>query len=207
MGYWFLKTLFGPIVRLIWIKRIEGVKNIPKKGACIIAANHSSYFDFISLITVVPRRIFFLAAEKFYKSKFWWPLVKITGQIKVERENHNKQGVYDKVYATLKKRKIIGIFPEGTRSSSGKIEKTYTGVAKFALKSRVPVVPVGIFGTYEIMSRFDKRPRFKKIVEIKIGEPLTFDRYYNVEEDKKVLLEVTDKIVSKIAELSKKSVN
>lgn len=63
MGYWIVKILFGPVVRLIWVKKVKGLNNIPKKGACIIAANHSSYFDFICLMAVLPRRIHFLAAE------------------------------------------------------------------------------------------------------------------------------------------------
>ncbi len=50
--YWILKTLFGWIVKLVWIERVEGLENIPQKGAFIIAANHSSYFDFIFLVTV-----------------------------------------------------------------------------------------------------------------------------------------------------------
>ena len=70
MFYWILKKIFGPFVRLIWIKKIKGLNNFPKTGPFIIAANHSSYFDFISLIAVCPRRVYFLAAEKFYKSKF-----------------------------------------------------------------------------------------------------------------------------------------
>jgi 1-acyl-sn-glycerol-3-phosphate acyltransferase len=81
MLYWILKTLFSPFFRVIWIKRVEGLQNIPKNGACIIASNHSSYFDFLSLIAVLPRRITFLAAEKFYKNIFWYPLVAGTGQI------------------------------------------------------------------------------------------------------------------------------
>ena len=67
MIYWILKKIFGPFVKLIWIKKAEGLENVPKKGAFIIASNHSSYFDFISLIAVCPRRIYFLAGEVFFK--------------------------------------------------------------------------------------------------------------------------------------------
>jgi len=207
MAYWILKFILGPVVRMIWIKKVEGLENIPEKGGCIIAANHSSYFDFFCLVAVVPRRIYFLAAEKFYKSKFWWPFVKLTGQIKVERESHNKEEIYKKVYSILEKGGVIGIFPEGTRSSDGKIGKTYTGVAKFALRAKVPVVPVGISGTYEIMSRYDKKPKFKKIIEIIIGKPIDFKEYYNKECDEKLFREATNKIMVKIAELAEKKYN
>ena len=200
--YWILKIFFGWIVRLIWIKNAEGIDNIPKNGACIIAANHSSYFDFISLIAVSPRRIYFLAAEKFYKSKLWYPLVAGTGQIKVERGSSDKTDVYQKALGVLQKNQILGIFPEGTRSADGKIGKTFTGVAKFALEAKVPVVPVGITGTYEILSRHKKFPKFKKNISIKVGEPMYFNEYYNKKNDEIVLREITDKIMSEIIKLA-----
>ncbi len=200
--YWILKILFGWLVRLIWVEKVEGLENIPHKGAFIVAANHSSYFDFISLVAILPRRIYFLAAEKFYKSKFWYPFVAGTGQIKVDRENSDKKEVYQKVFSVLNKGDVLGIFPEGTRSPNGKIGKTFTGVAKFALEAKVPVVPVGIIGAYEVMSRHDKRPKFKKNIEIKIGEPIYFEEYYERGDGDLILREITDKIMNKIKILS-----
>jgi 1-acyl-sn-glycerol-3-phosphate acyltransferase len=202
MTYWFLKMLLGPIIRLIWVKKVEGLENIPKSGPLIIATNHSSYFDFISLIAVCPRRIYFLAAEKFYKSWFWYPIVKLTNQIRVERQEQNKEEVYKKVYSVLGKNGVIGIFPEGTRSADGKIQKTFTGVAKFAVTAKVPVLPVGVNGTYEILPRHKNFPKFRKIIKIKTGTPLVFEEYYKEEQNEKLLREVTDKIMLKIAELA-----
>ncbi len=199
--YWILKIIFGWAIRLIWIKKVEGLENVPKKGSFIVVANHSSYFDFISLIAILPRRIYFLAAEKFYKSKFWYPFVASTGQIKVDRESSDKKEVYEKVFSVLNSGKVLGIFPEGTRSVDGKVGKTYTGVAKFALGVKVPVVPVGISGTFEIMSRHDKKPKFKKNIVIKIGKPIYFEEYYNRSGDEFILREVTNKIMSEIEKL------
>ncbi len=201
MGYWIVKILFGPIVRLIWIKKVKGLNNFPKKGACIIAANHSSYFDFICLVAVLPRRVHFLAAEKFFKSFFWKPIMILTGQIKVERKKKDKLEVHHQVSKVLKEGGIIGIFPEGTRSPKGKIEKTYTGVGQFTLLNKVPVIPIGIKGTFEIMSRFDKFPRFKKNAEINIGKAITFREYYTKEYNKDLFREITDKIMDRIKKL------
>ncbi len=203
MIYWILKEVFGPFVKLIWIKRVDGLENIPKRGAFIVAANHSSYFDFLSLIAVLPRRVHFLAAEKFYKSKFWYPLVVGTGQIKVDRENPDKKEVYERVSSILKRGGILGIFPEGTRSSNGKIGKTFTGVAKFALEEKVSVIPVGIAGSYEVMSRYDKRPKFKKNINIRIGKPICFGEYYEKSRDEAVLRQITNKIIEEIENLLK----
>jgi 1-acyl-sn-glycerol-3-phosphate acyltransferase len=197
MFYWILKLLFTPLVKSIWIKKVEGLENIPKKGAYIIVANHSSYFDFFSLTAIWPKRVYFLAGEVFFEKWWWYPLVKLTGQIKVDRSSKDKTEAKQKVFSILKQEKIIGIFPEGTRSTDGKIGRTFTGIAKFALGARVPVIPVGIKGTYEVMSRYDKLPKFKKNIEIKIGEPISFEEYYEIA-DENVFFEVTNKIMEKI---------
>lgn len=202
MFYWILKILFSPFFRLIWIKKVEGLENIPQKGNYIIAANHCSYFDFFSLVAIWPKRIYFLAGEVFFQKWWWYPLVKFTSQIKVDRKNQDKEEVYSKVFSILSQKKILGIFPEGTRSPDGKIGKTYTGVAKFALKAKVPVIPVGITGTYEVLSRHDKFPKFRKNIVIKIGKPIYFDNFYGKQSDK-IFREITDKIMEEIIKLLK----
>jgi 1-acyl-sn-glycerol-3-phosphate acyltransferase len=201
MVYLILKLLFGPIARLIWIKKVEGLENVPKKGSCIIAANHSSYFDFFSLTAILPRRIYFLAGEIFFKKWWWYPLVKFTGQIKVDRNSSDKTQAKKEVLLILNQGKVVGIFPEGTRSSDGKIGKAFTGVAKFALEAKVPVVPVGISGAYETMSRHDKLPKLKKNIIIKIGKPMYFAEYYANRNDEIVLREIADKIMEEIKSL------
>lgn len=205
--YSFLRVFLAPAVRAIWIRKVEGLNNIPKSGACIIAANHSSFFDFISFIAVSPRKVYYLAAEKFFKWRMWRFLVKATGQIKVERESHDKDAVYNIAFSLLEQGKILGVFPEGTRSIDGEMHKAFTGVAKFALMAKVPVIPVGIKGTYDILPRQKRYPRFKKIIELKVGEPMVFSEYYGKENDENVLREITDRIMEKIAELADKKLN
>jgi len=200
--YWILKTIFGWLIRLIWIKKIEGLENVPEKGPFIIAANHSSYFDFISLVAVCPRRIYFLAGEVFFKKWQWRWLVESTGQIRVDRDSKDKTEVKRRAINALNRGKVLGVFPEGTRSADGKIGKTFTGVAKFALEAEVPVVPVGISGSYEVMSRHDKNPKFKKSISIKIGKPLHFEQYYGKAGDETVLRQVTDNVMEEIKKLS-----
>jgi len=206
MFYWLLKLLFAPLVGLVWIKKIEGLKNVPENGPYIIAANHCSYFDFFCLAAIWPARIYFLAGEVFFKKWWWYPLVELTGQIKVDRNSKDKTEAKQKIISILKSGKIVGIFPEGTRSADGRIGKTYTGVAKFALEAQVPVVPVGIKGTYEVMSRHDKHPKFKKNIEIRVGEPMDFKEYYNKENDENIFRKVTDKIMENVAILSEQKI-
>jgi 1-acyl-sn-glycerol-3-phosphate acyltransferase len=204
MGYSLLKFLISPLVKLIWIKRVNGLENIPRKGPIIIAANHSSYFDFICFIAVCPRKIYYLAAEKFYKSRFWRPLVRLTGQIKVERQTGDKTEAIEKANSILERGDILGIYPEGTRSADGEIHKPFIGVARFALKNKVSVVPVGIKGTFEVLPRQKSLPKFKKIVEINIGKSMDFSQYFGQEENKEVLNKITNEIMAEIADLSGK---
>lgn len=207
ISYFILRRIISPIVRLIWIREIKGLENIPKKGPVILAFNHQSYFDFISFIAVSPRNVHYLSAEKFYSgkqcSRLWKPLMRVSGQIKVDRENRDKRIVHDTVFEHLNSGKMIGIFPEGTRARlNDEMLHAFTGVAKYAIKGNVPVIPVGINGTYEVMSRFDKWPKFKKNISINIGTAISFENYKNVKMNKKGYRLLTDKIMLKIAELS-----
>lgn len=199
--YLFLKLLISPIIRLIWIKKIIGQENLPKAGPFIIAANHQSYFDFISLVCVLPFKLTFLAAEKFFASKFWRPIMEYTGQIKLERySGDSKDRATELALKVLECGKILAIFPQGTRSRSGEIEKIFTGVAKFALSAKVPVIPIGIKKTFEVMPPQAKKPKFKKIIELHIGRPMVFDSPQTPE----VYRRITNEIMVEVARLAEK---
>lgn len=201
--YFFIKLTLGTIVRLIWVKKVEGIKNIPKDGPLIIAFNHQSYFDFLCFISISPRKIHFLSAEKFFSHIFWGPLVKLTSQIKVDRLSNNKSELHKLVYEHLAHNKVIGIFPEGTRSPhENEMLLAFTGVAEFAIRGDVPVLPVGIKGTYEVMAKHNKVPKFKKVVTIHVGEQMHFNEYHHSKLDKKTFRVVTNKIMFEIAKLS-----
>jgi len=205
-AYSFIRLIFGTLVKLIWIKKVEGIENIPKTGAVIVAFNHQSFFDFLCFIAISPRKIHFLAAEKFFTNPFWYPLVKLTGQIKVDRKNHDKNDLHEIIYEHLTHDKMIGIFPEGTRSPHEKeMLKAFTGIAKFALRANVPVLPVGIKGAYEVMAKHDKKPKFKKIITIHIGELMHFDEYSQSKLNDKTHRIITDNIMIEIAKLSGKT--
>lgn len=204
-GYRFLKKTVGPIIRWIWIKEVRGLENIPKEGAVIIASNHMSYFDFLCFIVISPRNIHYLTAEKFLYSRFWRALVALTGQIVVDRTSKNKSREHQIVFSLLKQQRMFGIFPEGTRSRTGKIQKPFIGVARFATHSKAPVIPVGISGTYEIMPPSAKFPKFLKRCSINIGRPIYFHDHYQVtdenKENKKLHETITHHVMKEVAQL------
>lgn len=204
--YWFIKITLGTVVKTIWVKEVHGMENMPKEGPLIVAFNHQSFFDFLSFVSVSPRKIHFLSAEKFFSHPLWGPLVKFTGQIKVERHVHDKSLVHKIVDHHLSTNKVIGIFPEGTRSPHElDMLPAFTGVAEFALRNKVRVLPVGIKGAYEVMSKSDKKPKFKKTIEINIGKPIDFSEYHSSKMDKKTFRTVTNQIMIEISKLSMKN--
>lgn len=205
LAYLFLKIFVFPIIRLIWVGRVNGLENIPQKSGVIIASNHKSYFDFICFSAVSPRMLHYLTAAIFFKKWWWRPLVTLTGQIKVERYGSNKRKSAKQALAQavslLRQGEVIGIFPEGTRSRSGKLQKAFTGVARLALTAKVPVVPVGMIGTYKIMSPHENLPHFKKC-QIRVGESMSFEEYYGQQDNSVVLEKVTTHVMSSIAKLA-----
>ncbi len=204
-GYWVLKKIFGPMVRWIWIKEVQGLENIPKDGAVIVASNHMSYFDFFCFMAISPRNIHYLSAEKFLYSRFWRALIKLTGQVVVDRRSKDKSREHQVILSLLEQKRMFGIFPEGTRSRTGKIQKPFTGVARFAIRSQAPVVPVGVSGTYEIMPPSAKFPKFLKRCSINIGKPIYIHDHYKIaqgsEENKKLHETITHHVMKEVAQL------
>ena len=102
----------------------------------------------------------------------------------------------------MKRGNIIIIHPEGTRSNDGKLQKAKTGVARLALAAKVPILPVGLIGTFEILPKWKKIPRLSK-AKINIGKLIYFNAYYGKENDKKTIRFVTTKVMKEIAKLTK----
>ncbi|MFA6171918.1 MAG: lysophospholipid acyltransferase family protein [Patescibacteria group bacterium] len=201
--------LLMPLVRLIWIKEIKGKENLPKKGPYIIAANHQSYMDIICLMSALPDvRLTFLAAERMFSAPCLKQLMIYTGQIKVDRKAPDKNEVIAAGLEALKNNKILAIFPQGTRSRNGKIEKAFTGVARFALESGVPVIPVGIKNTYEILPHYKILPAMKKIVKIEIGQAINLSRFSNnldLKNNYRLATNVIMKGIARLAEMEYKT--
>lgn len=186
-----------------WISSVNGVENVPKYGGIVLASNHESFFDFLLLSSALKRDVSFLAAEKFFKSKTWRPLMILSGQIPINRYTTVYQGeAISRAIGLLRNGNIVGIFPEGSRSDDGELRKAYTGVARLALTAKVPIIPVGMVGTFEILPKDGKFPKLRKC-HINIGEPIYLDPYFGREYENHILRKLTDHVMHKISDLSK----
>lgn len=175
---WFCYIFLKPIVKLIWIKEIKGLENIPRSNF-ILAANHQSHWDqVITAFLCVPRKFTYLGQidkytgfEGFLRDFFY----KIAGVIPIHRYNErSKKEAMEKCIGRLKKGEILIMYPEGTRSKDGKIGEGKIGIAKLYLQTKIPILPVAIKGNFEIMPVGKFFPAFKKIVKINVGKPLEF---------------------------------
>ena len=101
----------------------------------------------------------------------------------------------------LKKGHNVIIYPEGTRGKAFDLNKGKVGVAKLALWSGAPVIPVGVWGTHKLMPKGTHKPKMEKIVTVKFGAPMTFDEFKGKSEDRESLRQVTDTIMHAIADL------
>jgi 1-acyl-sn-glycerol-3-phosphate acyltransferase len=189
-----LHALFRP--------RAIGLENVPSEGPAIIAANHVSPLDTVLLPLVVPHRqvVFLAKAEYFQTWRTRW-FFKGAGTIAVQRGGPDSVTALQVAIDALKEGKLIGIFPEGTRSPDGRMYRGRTGVARIALASGVPVIPAALIGTFESMPQGAKVPKPGRI-EVRFGRPLRFDDVAGKTPDRDTLRSVTDQIMEAIRALS-----
>ncbi|HLL34931.1 MAG TPA: lysophospholipid acyltransferase family protein, partial [Streptomyces sp.] len=202
MFYYVLKyVLLGPLLRLVFRPRIEGLEHVPDEGAAIIAGNHLSFSDHFLMPAILKRRITFLAKAEYFtgpglKGRLTAAFFRSVGQIPVDRSGRGAgQAAIEEGLKVLGRGELLGIYPEGTRSHDGRLYRGRVGVAVMALRSKAPVVPCAMVGTFEIQPPGRALPRIGRPVTIRFGPPLDFSRFAGMDDQRTVLRAVTDEIM------------
>ena len=208
MLYWFLKHIVvGPWLRVLFRPWVEGLDNVPDKGAAILASNHLSFSDSFFLPLVVPRPITFLAKSDYFTGKgvkgfFTKMFFAGVGQVPVDRSGGRaSEAALRTGLRILGEGSLLGIYPEGTRSPNGTLYRGKTGLARMAMEAKVPIIPAAMINTYEIQPPGQVRPSIRR-VGIRLGRPLDFSRYEGLENDRFVLRSVTDEVMYELMSLS-----
>ncbi len=208
MLYWFLKyVLVGPWLRVLFRPWVEGLENVPDKGAAILASNHLSFSDSFFLPLVVPRHITFLAKSDYFtgsgiKGLFTKAFFAGVGQVPVDRSGGRaSEAALRTGMRILGEGSLLGIYPEGTRSPNGTLYRGKTGLARMAMEAEVLILPVAMINTYEIQPPGVLRPRLRR-VGVRIGKPLDFSRYEGLSNDRFVLRSITDEVMYELMSLS-----
>jgi len=205
MAYSLLKSFLIPLLMFIFRPKVSGLRFVPTNGPVIIASNHLSFSDSIFMPLVVPRKVTFLAKSEYFTSPGLKGFIKkITfialGQVPIDRSGGKRsEAALLTGLRLLKENHCIGIYPEGTRSPDGRLYKGRTGIARMAIESGAPIIPVAMFNTAEIQPTGQVVPKVRR-VEMVFGEPiyLTGDPT-----DQELLRKETNKIMETIAALSK----
>ncbi len=191
------KVLFGPVLKSMFSIDAYGRDHIPRRGAAIIAANHISFSDCLFIPACVDRRVTFVAKKELFEGQLQGMLFSNWGQIPIDRGAGDTDALRTALNV-LKSGHLLGIFPEGTRSTVGEMLPAHTGVARLALMARVPVIPCGLLGGDEILPKGAHIPRVKPAV-VSFGEPLLFSDHYGDQNDYHALKTVTTGIIDAIA--------
>lgn len=208
MWYWLFKyVLIGPILVAMGRPTVEGVENIPARGPMILASNHQAVLDSFYLPLKVQRRITFLAKSEYFtgsgiKGAFQKWFFTAVGQVPIDRTGADAaQDALNAGARVIGKGKLLGIYPEGTRSPDGRLYKGKTGMARLALQTGVQVVPVAMIGTDKMNPIGSKMWKPAKIT-IKIGKPIDFSRFEGMAGNRFVERAVTDEVMYDLMLLS-----
>ena len=204
LPYGTLRAFLTPFLMILFRPRVKGLRNVPATGPLIIASNHLSFSDSIFMPLVVPRKVTFLAKSEYFTSPgpkgFLKKLTFIAlGQVPVDRSGGRRsEAAIITGLQVLSEGKCLGIYPEGTRSPDGRLYKGRTGIARLAIESGAPIIPVAMFNTEKIQPTGKVIPNIQR-VGMTFGEPMYFD---GDSTDLAYLRVVTDQIMNRIQELS-----
>ncbi len=181
----------------------QGQDNVPRKGGAILAINHTSYLDFaLAGTAALPanRYVRFMAKKELFDNKVAGPLLRGMHHINVDRSNGSASFVA--ALRALKSGEIIGIFPEGTISTSFEIKGLKSGAVRLAIGAGVPVIPTIVWGGQRVYTKGVK-PSFKRgkiPVTVSFGEPIAYSRDTDVEVAEAHLREVMIQLLRDVQE-------
>jgi len=205
--YWVMRAIAAPLLRAFFRPWVRGAEHVPADGPVILASNHLAVIDSFVLPITLPRKVRFIGKEEYFTGRGLWGRVKAgffrgVGTIPVDRSGGKKsEAALRTGLQVLEEGGVFGIYPEGTRSPDGRLYRGKTGVARLALASGAPVVPVAMIGTDKAqpLGRVIPKPLRVGIV---IGEPMDFSRYQGMGHDRFILRSVTDEIMYALMSLS-----
>ncbi|HEY5150370.1 MAG TPA: lysophospholipid acyltransferase family protein [Mycobacterium sp.] len=208
MWYWLFKYIFmGPLLSLLGRPKVEGLEYVPDSGPVILASNHLAVADSFYLPLVVRRRITFLAKQEYFTGtglKGWFTrwFYTAAGQVPIDRTDADAaQNALETAKRLLQQGKLLGMYPEGTRSPDGRLYKGKTGLARLALETGVPVIPVAMIGTDVVNPPGSKTWRFGRVT-VRFGKPMDFSRFDGLAGNRFIERAVIDEVIYELMKLS-----
>ena len=185
--YQFAKNFVWITLKPIYRFDVKGLEHFPKTGGVLICSNHIDALDPPVVGITAPRPVHFMAKEELFHMPILKPLLPKINAFPVKRGLSDREALR-KALALLKNGDVMGLFPEGTRNTDGKLGKGFSGAGFFALKGDANVVPCAIIGPYKPLKR----------LKVVYGKPIDMQPYrYR----KATAEEVTSVIMNEIQKL------
>ena len=169
MLYGFLQYFFRLIFYTLFRTRVYGRENIPAEGAVILAANHASNIDPPLMASLIERPVSYMAKIELFENPIFGAAIRRCHAFPVKR-GESDRGAIKAAVTVLKEGRVLGLFPEGTRSKTGQLQKAEAGVALIAAMTGAPIVPVAILNTHRIFANGGLLPQLR----IMYGAPMSF---------------------------------
>ncbi len=169
---WRILHVIATLIRLFFLRlRVEGQENVPRTGGCVFAINHTMGPDYVIVGYASPRQVYYMAKSEIFALHPWLAaLVTAAGAFPVQRGKGDYHAI-EQAAAFVRTGKIVGMFPEGTRSRTGQLQRGKTGVARIAMMAQAPIVPVVVMNSEPVLRdvlKFQRRP----LVTVRFGEPV-----------------------------------
>ena len=177
MFYWLVKIVLRPLFAVLFRPRVTGRQHIPRRGGAVIASNHLSMTDSLFLPVMTRRRVSFLAKKEYFtgrglKGRATAAFVRWTGLIPIDREDPEAAAQsLDQGAEAVRRGRLLGVYPEGTRSPDGRLYRGKTGAARMSIDTGAPVVPVAMVGTDRVQPIGKVLPRLTRVA-MHFGAPL-----------------------------------
>ncbi|MEV4657672.1 lysophospholipid acyltransferase family protein [Micromonospora sp. NPDC049301] len=198
------KLTVGTTLRLGWRPRVEGLEHVPRHGGAILAGNHLSVADELFLACATPRHVTFWAKSEYFTGRGpggWLSrrIVSGMGAIRVERAGGRAAlSALDAAVPVLRAGGLVAVYPEGTRSPDGRLYRGRTGMTRLARDAEVPIIPVGVLGTAEVLPVDARLPR-RHPVALRFGPPIPVAERIHGPRD---IRTVTDEVMAAIQRLT-----
>jgi 1-acyl-sn-glycerol-3-phosphate acyltransferase len=169
-GYRFCRGVVRVVVRLWWRPRVYGRAFVPETGPVILAPVHRSFADFVFTAVTTERKLFFMAKDSLWKSRFLGWLLLTLGAFPVHRESADREALA-RAEEVLRQGGLLVLFPEGARQEGTEVQPLLEGAAFLAARTGARIVPVGIGNSDRSMPKGTRIPK-PLTVTLVLGEPL-----------------------------------
>ncbi|ABR48778.1 1-acyl-sn-glycerol-3-phosphate acyltransferase [Alkaliphilus metalliredigens QYMF] len=188
--YRIIKRVVNILLRLLYKLELTHVEKIPTTGKAIICSNHFNLWDPLVIGTSLPRKVHYMAKEELFSNPLMSLIIKNLGVFPVKRGTSDI-GAIKTALKILKEGNSLGMFPEGTRSKTGKMKEAMPGIAMIAIKSRSPVIPIAIISNYKLFNE----------LKVIVGDPMDLSDYYDEKLTTDEYQQISQNILDTIQEL------